>query len=176
MIVTILLVLVIIVFIRLNDYIAYHPSATSNYEVRESSDEFYSELTKLITTASYKDDLFISIGEGESLNDWLSRIFEENNAGRINSLQIRNIYIKMLSPELCELLEKNHFLSDGFSARMNKNVHSFCENQYLKDHSIDVKLTYWTKLPTFHGFIYDGYCLVNKWEVNDKNNLHVRTL
>lgn len=69
MIVTILLVLVVIVFIRLNDYIAYNPSANSNYEVRESSDEFYSELTKLITTASYKDDLFISIGEGESLND-----------------------------------------------------------------------------------------------------------
>lgn len=82
----------------------------------------------------------------------------------------------MLSPELCEFLEKNHFLSEGFSARMNKNVHSFCGNQYLKDHSIDVKLTYGTKLPTFHGFIYDGYCLVNKWEVNDKNNLHVRTL
>lgn len=171
----ILLVWVTIVFIRLHDYQLYYSDSDGNYTLRQSSDEFYSELTQIITKSKYKHDLYISIGEGESLKDWLVRVFEESESKRINEPQIQNIYIKMLSTSLCKELEKNGFLADGFTYRLNKNINDFINNPVWEEHGINVKILYWNKLPPFHGFVYDKYCLVNSWEITDSSVLHVRT-
>ena len=171
----IFLIWILIAFIRLNDYRIYSPGEKYNFIMRQSSDEFYTELTKIITTSEYKSELLISIGEGESLNDWLMRVFEESKSGRINYPQISNIHIKMLSPDLCNTLESNNCLSKGFSKRMNENIDKFINNSNLKELGIGIRISYWDKLPSFHGFIYDKRCFVNSWEVNRNNVLHVRT-
>ncbi len=171
-----LLIWIVVSYIRLHDMILYKkPEINSNVDVRPSSDDFYKELTNLVTSSNYKKDLFISIGEGESLNDWIIRIYREYNSGRLEKPQINNINIKMLSCDLCQALEKSGYISKGYCSRMKNNINSFLNNPILKEQGININITYWNALPTFHGFIYDNYCLINSWEINVDGFLHVRT-
>lgn len=174
-VVVILLLWIIIAYIRLHDLYYSKNSNSSNYEIMHSSDEFYKALTNLVIKSPYKNDLFISIGEGESLNDWIIRICEEANSNRISKPQIRNIYIYKLSDELCKVLEEKNFVSMDFTKRLNNNIKNFSSNPILKKYDIDVIICDWDCLPPFHGFVYSKYCFINSWEVNENGYLHVRT-
>lgn len=170
----ILLLWVSFSFVRLHDKVFLNSLKTSS-KLRCYSDDFYKELTYLVSNSKYKSDLFISIGEGESLNDWLVRICEESKSDRIKIPQIRNVYIKMLSYDLCKELESSGFILKGFYSRMKNNVNSLTCNHTLGEFGIKVHVSYWKSLPSFHGFIYDKYCFINSWEVNKNGYLHVRT-
>lgn len=178
LIISILLFLwLLIAYIRLNDMFLYEKSPNNNpaVKIRYSSDDFYKELTSLIVNSKYKSDLFISIGEGESLNDWLIRICGEAEANRIKHPQIQSVYIKMLSPDLGKALESSKYISKGYCSRMNNNINKLIKNSILKKYGIEVNVTYWHTLPPFHGFIYDKHCFINSWEINSNGFLHVRT-
>lgn len=176
-IIIILFLWITIAYVRLNDkYVYKHTNTNDSFsKIRFSSDDFYKELTTLIINSKYKDDLYVSIGEGESLNDWIIRICEEAKSNRISKPQIRTINIRMLSPELCKSLENNGYLSKGYCSRMKNNINKFIKNPLLKEYEINVNITYWNKLPPFHGFIYGKNCFIGSWTVNNNGLLHVRT-
>lgn len=176
-IIAVLFLWIAIAYVRLNDkYLYNHTNINYSFsKIHFSSDDFYKELTTLITYSKYKDDLYISIGEGESLNDWIIRICEEAKSNRISKPQIRTINIRMLSQDLCKSLENNGYLSKGYCTLMKNNINKFTKNPLLKEYKINVNITYWSKLPSFHGFIYGKNCFVGSWTVNDNGLLHVRT-
>lgn len=143
--------------------------------IRNNADEFYPVLTKMVVNPKYKSDLLISIGEGESLQDWLLRIFEEARAERNAIPQINRIVIKKLSDEMCDKLMAMKMINKDFKKNLYKNICEILHDDNLKYYNVTVQVKEWDVLPVFHGFVYDRTFLINKWTVNEQGHLHVRT-
>jgi len=156
----------------LNERISSHRDSVVSWG---TSDEFYSELTKIVTTSAVKQDLLISIGEGESLTDWVLRIIGEAHSGRGNLPKIRTIIIKRLSDAFCDVLMRDGVLHPDFKSRMLTNLKYLQQSRHLALYGINVEITCWDRLPRFHGFIYDKRFIINNWRVDPNGYLHVRT-
>lgn len=144
--------------------------------VRETADEFYQELSNMVTNASVNNDLMISIGEGESLKDWLIRIYGEARAGRVPTApKISTIRIKTLSEEFCDVLIKAGVLHPSFKTHMQRNIDELQQDDNLKYYNVPIVITRWDRLPPYHGFIYNKRFLINNWQVSPDGFLHVRT-
>lgn len=138
-----------------------------------SRTKYDSELINMITTAKDKEDLYVSIGEGDFIVSLITRLYIEARSGQGPLPMIKRIIIKRLSDELCKKLLDYGFLKPGFDERMKNNLYSLQINENLKYFNVEVVVKEWNILPFFHGFLFNNRFLTNSWSIDESGWLHV---
>jgi hypothetical protein len=132
----------------------------------------YTFLSKIVTEPPQKYDLRVSIGEGDFLRAWLTRLCEACR-GRI---QINRLLIASLNEEVGSKLESSGLLRPGFMESMKSNMEALKNDAGIIGENINIDICCWPYLPPYHGWIYNDIALSARWSINDKGRLHVKTM
>ena len=139
--------------------------------VYRNSDEVYPAITKLVTSAKQKHPLLVSIGEGDFVQSWLSRICEEHQS----HVQISRLVLARIRTDLAEVLEEQGLLRSEFRSSMLANIEALRADPGVQRADIQVEVRTWSGLPPFHGWLFGDRMLIGRWSVNDAGELHVKT-
>jgi len=120
-------------------------------------------LSRLFETAAEPDEWYICMGEGDWSFAWFSRKFSEEKMSDHINRKISRISVKHLNPEIAEKLEREGFISTGFSKRVLGNVEGF--RQLCEAYNIGFNVSYYEEdgLPAWHGHSYRNWVLRGKW-------------
>lgn len=138
-------------------------------------EEYTQALTKLVTERRESRTLFVSIGTGDFLAPWLTRLYtEESIAFRDREPKISKLVVKRLPSAMISELEKIHLLEDGFNTRVEMNIQALKKDPNLKRSGVSVEEREWKDIPPFHGYMYGEKILIGPWMVNEAGQLHVK--
>jgi hypothetical protein len=137
------------------------------------SDQYYAILTDIVTKSDISRDLYVSIGEGEFVYTWITRIFRE--ASPDAKPKVNRLILKGLSDELIDAYVSTNRLSKNFKNRMDLNLASILEDEQLSRNGVKIEIKYWKSFPEFHGYLYGDDMLIGEWETNDDGSMHVKS-
>lgn len=133
-------------------------------------------LTGLVTRSNQLQPLFVSIGSGDFVASWLTRLYSEENITVENKIpKINKLVIKRLAYPLIDKLEKIDVLEPGFRDATESNIRILRNDPFLKRERVTVEEREWQSLPPFHGYLYGDRLLIGPWMVNQAGYLHVKT-
>ena len=135
----------------------------------QQSHEF---LSKITTESPTKYVLRVSIGEGDFLQSWLTRLCMAN-PGRV---QIERLLIASINEKVGFQLESLGLLRPGFIESMNNNLIALRDDAGIKKENINIDICHWPHLPPYHGWLYNDTALCARWSINDNGQLNVKTM
>lgn len=146
---------------------------TDRVQQLTTSDQYYRILTQIVTKPRDPCELYVSIGEGDFLYAWLTRLYYEKLADE--QPQIKKIIIKRLSDDIIEDYIVKERLRKSFRNKLNKNITAIVEDDEIKRNKIEVEIRYWNNFPKFHGYLCEDEMLIGKWQNSTDGYLHVKT-
>lgn len=151
----------------------FAPNLRENIQQIKTSNQYYDILTSMVTKNNHGNILYISIGEGDFLYAWLTRLYQESPLDL--QPKINKLVIKRLSDEIIDNYTIQGRLPKNFKNRLEMNIASIREDDQLERNKIEIEIKYWNSFPEFHGYLYGHEMLIGKWENNINGNLHVKT-
>jgi hypothetical protein len=151
----------------------FAPNSIENIQQLKTSNQYYDILTSMVTKNNHGNILYVSVGEGDFLYAWLTRLYQESPLDL--QPKINKLVIKRLSDEIIDNYTIQGRLAKNFKNRLEINIASIREDDQLERNKIEIGIRYWKSFPEFHGYLYGHEMLTGKWENNINGNLHVKT-
>lgn len=146
---------------------------TGNVRQLTTSDQYYAILTEIVTKNDCASDLYVSVGEGDFLYAWLTRLYQESPLDL--QPKIKRLIIKRLSDELLDDYIAKGRLAKSFKNKIERNIASIKEDDQLERNEVEIEIRFWRGFPEFHGYLCGDEMLIGKWQNNINGNLHVKT-
>lgn len=147
-----------------------------NIKVHVSITGYTSSLTKLVSVKGEDRTLFASVGTGDFLAPWLTRLYSEHAAQPEKKRpRLNRLVIKHLDEKLARSLESLHVLEEGFWDALQANLRKVRNDPYVKRYGVVIDVHSWQQVPPFHGYLCQNRILVGPWMVNEAGHLHVKT-
>lgn len=151
-------------------------SLKKDMRVHVSVAGYTSSLTKLVTAAGEDRPLLVSIGTGDFLAPWLTRLYHEQAVNpKARRPRLNQLVIKHLDEKLARSLVTLNVLQDGFWDALQTNLNTLRSDPYLKRYNVQIDIRSWPVVPPFHGYLCQDRILVGPWMVNESGHLHVKT-
>ncbi|MBE5228785.1 MAG: hypothetical protein IM550_11540 [Microcystis sp. M54BS1] len=146
---------------------------TGKVEQLTRSEQYYAILTDIVTKKDILNDLYVSIGEGDFVYAWITRIFHEANLDK--KPKISRLILKRLSDELIDIYISTNRLSINFKNKINRNLEFILEDEQLRQNNVEIEIKYWHTFPKFHGYLYGDDMLLGEWANDAKGYIHVKS-
>lgn len=139
-------------------------------------DEYPQQLSALVQSSGTKTPLYVSVGTGDFLTPWLTRLYSEpatsldKPTARIERLSVKHIELQAAARfEAAQVLEPN------FVRKLELNLNTLKTDSDLVTHGVTLDTSTWQRLPLFHGYLFDDQFLIGPWRVGPSGYLHART-
>lgn len=133
-------------------------------------------LTNRVFKSKHPMTYYASIGEGDWVASWISRLNEQSLRINKKSPMIDKIVIMHINQEYALKLEGLNVLRPGFTQRMLSNIETINNSVSQWSSKVQIITRQWnTGIPMFHGHIIDNWSLIGFWLANEKGHLHVKT-
>lgn len=132
------------------------------------------KLTALVTRKDASDVLFASVGTGDFLTPWLTRLYAETERGE-PVLRLKRIVVKHLDFTLASKLEAASVLERNFTNKLRLNLDTLQHDPALTEAGVVLETRVWKVLPLFHGYLFGEEFLIGPWSVGRRGQLHVKT-
>ena len=132
-------------------------------------------LSNFVMSSDQPQPLFVSIGSGDFVSSWLTRLYHEYSITGENKPKINKLVIKRLTYSQIDMYEQIGILQPGFRVAAESNIQILQNDPLLKREGVTVEEREWKSLPPFHGYLYGDRLLIGPWMVNEAGQLHVKT-
>lgn len=138
--------------------------------------EYAQELSNLMQSPGGNEALYVSVGTGDFLTPWLTRLYSEPITGLAKPrARVNRLVIKHIDFDAAEAYEAVGVLETGFVAKLRLNLQTLRTDSDLAAHGVSVHTSTWPQLPLFHGYVFGDQFLIESWRVGSGGYLHVRT-
>ena len=138
-----------------------------------TSNQYGPLLYNLICTSPIAQELSISIGKGDFVEQLLFRLFDEQESKGSTIDSISHVEILCLDENFTKKLEEQDALETDFLSKMKLHVNSVFKK--LQHRHIPCDILSVSDIPNFHGWMYGEHAFIGNWTRNADGFWQVNT-